>query len=1181
MTTTVERGAGSAYSLEDRYRESGRTVHLTGLQALVRVLLDHSRHDRAQGRDTRTFVSGYEGSPLAGLDLELARRSGLLDEHGVHFSPGLNEEAAATAVAGSQLAAVAGGMRHDGVTGIWYGKAPGLDRATDAIRHANLMGTHHLGGVLALVGDDPGAKSSSVPCASEAALADLAIPTLYPADSGEIVEYGLHGIEMSRASGLWAGLKIVTAVADGSSTADLGAFSPIAPSLLAGGKPWRHTVTGQLLQPTLGPLERDMFGARLELARRYAALNGLNRITVHGGRDGDDRIGIVAAGKTYLDLRQALDGLGLDDAGLRRYGVRLLKLGMIWPLEPDVVRDFAAGLREIVVVEEKRSFVETAIKDLLYGTQRPPTVTGKRDADGAPLFPPHGELDPDSIALALSRRLGDLPPVEAWRARRAAPVPRGRVPRGRVDLPLLARTPYFCSGCPHSSSTKPVEGLEDSLVGAGIGCHAMVVTMDPRQVGQVAGMTQMGGEGAQWIGMAPFVEADHLIQNVGDGTFHHSGSLAVRAAVAAGVNITYRLLHNSTVAMTGGQDAVGALPVPEITRLLAAEGVRRIIVTTDEPRRYRRVRLADGVEVWPRERIAEAQRVLAAVPGVTVLIHDQECAAEKRRKRKRGLVPTPTRRVVINERICEGCGDCGRKSNCLSVQPIDTEFGRKTQIHQSSCNVDYTCLAGDCPSFMVVTGASEPVRVAVAELPADASPDPQPVFRPDRFAMRLMGVGGTGVVTVSQILATAAVISGLHVRGLDQTGLAQKGGAVVSDLKIAREPWEAAGRLAEGECDLYLGADMLVAADEKNLACSVPGRTVALVSTAQVPTGAMVTDPEISWPDPDGVVTRIGRRTRQATWLDARGLAEQLFGDDQPGNMILVGAAFQLGAIPLSAQSIEHAISVNGASVGRNIQAFRRGRQAIADPEALDRQLRPVVATSSEKPAPRFLAGIGADSGSELARLVALRASDLAGYQDEAYALDYVRFVERVRAAESGSVPGSTVLAEAVARNLYKLKAYKDEYEVARLALEPDTGDMITTRFGPGARAAWKLHPPALRALGLREKITLGPWFTPAFRILRALRRLRGTPFDVFGYAHVRRVERELIAEYETAIAGLLADLTSTTHARAVEIADLPEQVRGYEQVKLDSVKRYRERLTQLLNDERNAGRPAGSSMGR
>jgi indolepyruvate ferredoxin oxidoreductase len=1145
-TAELTKAGPRSFSLDDSYRpaDSGSPAYLTGVRAIVRLLLDQRRHDQAAGLDSRAFVSGYEGSPLAGLDLELGRQPSLLAEHGIVFSPGLNEEAAAMAVQGTQLASVTRGARHDGVTGVWYGKAPGLDRASDALRHANLMGTHHRGGALALVGDDPGAKSSTVPSGSEFTLADLAMPTLYPADPAEIVELGLHGVALSRAAGVWAALKIVTAVADGAMSARLGGFHPVQPDLRIDGKPWRHTVSGRLLQPALGILERDLHRARLEIARRYAAANRLNRIAVHGG---SDEIGLVAAGKTWLDLRQALAALHLDENALRLRGIRLLKLGMVWPLEPGIVREFAAGLREIVVVEERRPFLEPAVKELLYGMPGAPAVYGKRGPDGVPLLSEHGELDSDAIAVALAQRLG-------------VPAPAHRR-RTSLTLALTPRTPYFCSGCPHNTSTKPAEG---SLVGAGIGCHAMVLLMDDKQVGEVTGLTQMGGEGTQWIGMAPFVDAAHFVQNLGDGTFHHSGSLAVRAAVAAGVNITYKLLHNGTVAMTGGQDAVGALAVPQITRLLAAEGVARVIVTADDPGRYRGVRFPDGVQVWDRSRLAEAQRVLAAIPGVTVLIHDQACAAEKRRKRKRGTLPTPATRVMINERVCEGCGDCGAKSNCLSVQPVDTEFGRKTRIDQSSCNLDFSCVHGDCPAFLEVTPGSAAKRQALS-IDAGALPAPAVATGGD-VALRIAGIGGTGVVTVAQVLGVAAVIAGRHVRGMDQTGLAQKGGAVVSDLRITAEPVAAGGRLARGECDLYLGADLLVAADESTLTVTDPERTVAIVSTAKVPTGRMVTDVAATFPEVDAVTRKIGDSVRSGTWLDARALSEQLFGSDQYANMLLAGIACQSGALPLPAAAIEQAIALNGVAVEKNVQAFRRGRQLAADPAALARGSAAQQADEPAGPPHRGQApavpGLGAPAGSELARLAGIRVAELTAYQDAAYAAGYLADVERVRAAEAAAAPGSTALAEAVAVNLHKLLAYKDEYEVARLSL--GIGDEVRERFGEGARFSWKLHPPVLRALGMNRKITLGPWFSPAFRTLYAMRRLRGTRLDVFGYAHVRRVERALVTEYRQVIDEQLASLTPDSLNRAVEIAGLPDRIRGYEQVKLDSVGTFRQRLAEL-----------------
>ncbi|MEU0469337.1 indolepyruvate ferredoxin oxidoreductase family protein [Amycolatopsis sp. NPDC006131] len=1131
----------TTFTLDERYvRETG-TVYLTGVQALVRVVLDRIRQDRRAGRDTAAFVSGYEGSPLAGFDLELARHGKLLDEHAVVHRPGLNEELAATSVMGSQLAAGLGSLRTDGVTGFWYGKAPGLDRATDALRHANLAGTHPRGGAVALVGDDPNAKSSSVPCASEHALADLAMPVFFPADSQDVLDHGRHAVELSRASGLWTVMKIVANVADAAGTAvvDPSWTAPVLPEGAYG-----HRPSSRLLGPELATLEHSLHRVRLPLALEYLRASGVNRIVRSGP---GDRIGIVTAGKSYLDLRQALRALGLDEDALARFGVRILKLGVIHPVEPGIITDFAQGLNEIVVVEEKRALIEPAVKEILYGRTGAPRVHGKTGPDGRVLFTELGELDPDVIAKGLARLLGDIEPVRAWQGRRR---------RERIAVPLLARTPYFCSGCPHNSSTKVPEG---TLVGGGIGCHTMALFMEPGQVGDVIGITQMGGEGAQWIGMAPFVEARHLVQNIGDGTFTHSGSLAVRAAVAAGVNVTFKLLHNSAVAMTGGQDAVGALPVHKLAELLLVEGAAKVVVTSDQPRRLRRLRFPRGVEVRSRDDLLRTQEELAAIPGVTVLIHDQECAAEKRRKRRRGKQETPATKVFINERVCEGCGDCGVKSNCLSVQPVNTEFGRKTRIHQSSCNVDYSCLDGDCPSFLTVVPGEGKRRKQIASL--EASELPEPRNAEGDVAVRITGIGGTGVVTVAQILATAAVLDGRHVRTLDQTGLAQKGGAVVSDVKITTEPVEQAPKLAAGECDLYLACDPLVAADPAHLTVADRDRTVAVVSTSEIPTGRMIIDTAVSFPEQSSIRSVLDGATARGHYLDARAAAEALFGDDQFANILQLGAAYQTGALNVSAAAIEQAIEINGTAVAANLQAFRRGRQLVADPDALAGELAPPPAApgaTADPAAVRRVRSLVRAEGGELARLLDVRIPDLIAYQDEDYARAYAEFVEQVR-----SRAGDGAVTQAVARNLYKLMAYKDEYEVARLSLDPALRAEIEAEFGPGARYAHRFHPPVLRALGLNRKIALGPWAQPVLRLLRAGRRLRGTRFDLFGYARVRRVERQLITEYRDAISKALR-VAEANEPALLELAELPDVVRGYEDIKLANVAVYRQRQAEL-----------------
>lgn len=1182
MGGTAAVGTTTVSPLEARYLDTSCRVLMTGVQALARVPLDRARLDRAKRLGTASFISGYEGSPLAGYDLELGRQRKLLDEHGIRFEPGLNEEAAAMAVQGSQL------IRElkptvEGVVGYWYGKAPGLDRASDALRHANLMGTDPRGGAVALVGDDPAAKSSSVPCSSEFALADMMMPVFYPSDAADVLTLGRHAVAMSRASGLWSSMKIVTKVADGSATVDLRAgegFDPLLP-LGAG----LHEPTSRLLQPTLGPLERDLLTTRVRIAREYVVLNGLNR-TVR--RADTDRIGIITAGTEYLDTVQALQtlGFGTGTDAENTATIRMMKIDVIWPLDAGQLREFAQGLDKIIVIEEKRAFIELQVLELLYGAEHRPVVVGKRDEQGRELFPPYGELLAEIVTKALATQLAGtpgMPAVDRWlEARRSSA--RNIAGDGRVYLPLAPRTPYFCSGCPHNSSTKP---QTDSAFGAGIGCHAMVLLMDSKQVGEVVGLTQMGGEGTQWIGMAPFVENRHFVQNLGDGTFHHSGSLAIRASVAAKTNITYRILFNSTVAMTGGQQAIGQLSIAEMAEELLAEGVARVVVTSSDPRALRRKlrsgrRLPAGVELWHRERLEEAQLLLAEVPGTTVLIHEQECATELRRKRKRGLAPKPEEFVMINERICEGCGDCGEKSNCLSVQPVETEFGRKTRIHQSSCNVDRSCLDGNCPAFVTVRPGSSAGAVSaravqqgrgsrLVALAADELPAP-PVSERVSHRIRLMGVGGTGIVTTSQLLATAALLSGCYTRTLDRTGLAQKGGAVVSDIAIEPTPFEAGNSISAGECDLYLGYDLLVAADPKHTTALAPDAT-AIVSTSIVPTGAMVSDRTVSFPEVGATLARIADLLEDADGgalveLDLRRYAEGLFGAEQLGNMFMLGIAVQRGALGLLPEAIEEAISLNGVSVQANLQAFRRGRQFVADRAALDACLSALEGERRESvnaAPPRPSEIVRAEAGSELERLVAIRRSELVAYQHERYARRYEKVVEEVRSEEAMIEPGSTRLTEAVARYLYKLMAYKDEYEVARLALDPQLDAAVAQQFGEGASYRWRLHPPMLKAMGMKRKIALGAWFRPGFAMLRVGRHLRGTAFDPFGYDEIRRLERELITEYEAELRMLLPRLGEVGVDAAVEFAELPDLIRGYDEVKLRGVAAYRERLAELL----------------
>jgi len=1152
------------FDLDAKYKEEYGSFFFTGVHALVRVPIDQMLSDKRAGLNTAAFISGYQGSPLGGFDREIISHKKLMDElHIVHKS-GLNEELGATAVMGSQASATFPQQRFDGVLGIWYGKAPGLDRAGDAIRHAQYAGTSPHGGVLCLVGDDPANKSSTLPSGSEGTIADLHMPILHPGNVQEVLDLGRHGVHLSRTAGLWTAIKIVTSVADGSGTAEIGPdrVKPLIPEFEWKGKPYRPRANGRLGGAPANSIEEEIYEARLPLALKYGADNDLNRITINPR---DAWLGILASGRVYHEILSAAQELGLSPRDLHEHGIRVLQMSMPFPFDKAIVRHFAQGLQEIMVVEEKRPFMEGLLREALYGMPNPPLVTGKRDHDDQVLVKSYGSLDADALVEPLRRRLTTK--IDAARLRPPVQVPTLDPAKSRRLIELIpARTPYYCSGCPHSTGTK---APADALVGGGIGCHGLVGLMSPERVGHVMGNTQMGGEGVHWIGIEPFVEVDHFIQNLGDGTFAHSGSLAIRAAVAAGSNITFKVLYNGAVAMTGGQDAAGAMTVPNMAQALLAEGVSRLIVTTDDIEKYKGVELPKGVEVWDRERIIEAQEVLAKVKGCTVLIHDQQCAAEKRRDRKRGLVFDPPERLVINERVCEGCGDCGVASNCLSVQPIETEFGRKTQIHQSSCNKDYSCLAGDCPSFLTVIpkkssgkasrekgGARRIPKLDVAKLPL-----PTMIVPTDDCTIRMPGVGGTGVVTTSQVLGTAATLDGKYVGGLDQTGLSQKAGPVVSDLRITTEPQEGTNKLTAGSADLYLVFDLLVGLSPQNLVGVSPERTVSVVSTSKTPTGEMVRDVHAKFPDLALLQEQLDEVTRgdKNVYIDAIAVTEGLFGESTTANTFMLGVAFQQGTIPISLEAIEEAIELNGASVEANKSAFHWGRQWVLDAA----KVRAASVTAEDhlpKPSKgleKAIVAAGLGDG-ELGRLVRMRAADLVGYQNEAYAKEYLEVVKT--AASSGH----TEFAEAVARYAYKLMAYKDEYEVARLLLEEAARLTVSNQVGDDVEVKWNLHPPMLRALGMKHKMQLGSWAKPGLMALRAGKRVRGTSADVFGRAKVRQVERQLAEEYKGLIKALAPKVNGDNVDKAVELASLPDGVRGYEDVKLRNVEHYHSELARL-----------------
>ena len=1145
---TESVGSGRSYELADRFRLEEGTVFLSGLQAVARLATDQLRLDRRLGLTTAAFASGYQGSPVGTLTEELRRASATMPDLPIVVQPAVNEELAATAVMGSQLAMTLDDASYDGVVGIWYGKGPGFDRSSDAIRHAVFSGTSMHGGVVAVVGDDPAAKSSTLPSSSDATMVDLHMPVLFPGDVQEALDLSRHAVALSRSCGLWAGLKLVTAVADGTGTVDVhpDRVHASSPVIDVDGHPFHPRPNGRLITPYTIDMEREFQEVRWPLARRYGVENGLNRVVAHTV---DDWIGIAACGHTFHEVREALRVLGLvTDDDLHASGIRLFQLLMPVPLDPAQAREFADGLDEVVVVEEKNPTLEGLLKSSFYDGAHHPRVVGRYDEHGDLLIPGHGTLDVDTLLAPLHARLS------ARLADRLRPLDDLITPQ-RTRIPLTVnRAPFYCSGCPHNRSTRAAPG---TLVGGGIGCHAMVAMMDPERVGDVVGLTCMGGEGAQWIGMAPFVGRTHLVQNLGDGTFFHSGSLAVRAAVAAGVDITYKLLYNGTVAMTGGQDPVGQMSVPDVAALVLLEGVSRVIVTSDDPHRHRAGSFPDGVEVWDRSRFDEAQQVLAEIPGVTVHIHDQACAAENRRGRARGTIPTPGFRVVINERVCEGCGDCGDKSNCLSVQPVDTPYGRKTRIHQTSCNFDFSCLQGDCPSFATVTvdadqkvATTRPVRLdAPTDLPAPTAG----LVDSSDMTVRLTGIGGTGVVTVSQVLATAAMLAGLHVRGLDQTGLSQKAGPVVSDLRITRDETAVSNHANASGVDCLLAFDLLVGASDANLAGVRPDRTVVVASTEAVPTGQMVTHPDIAPPDGATLAERVGQVSRSAEnrFLDAAGLADGLLGSTTTANILLLGAAVQAGAVPVPADAIEQAITLNGVAVDTNLAAFRWGRAWSVDAVAVERA-----------------AGWCHPAGPEpFDDLVERLADDLVGFQSPAYAERFRTVVGESRRAEHASGVDSTRYATAVARNLHKLMAYKDEYEVARLLLDGAARSGYEAVGGTTTTVTYHLHPPMLRSLGLDRKLKLQRSAVPALRALRASKRLRGTLADPFRWADVRRVERAMIPEYTNAITVLNRRLSADTYDEAVEIASLPDQVRGYENLKLRRAAAYRDELARRLAD--------------
>jgi indolepyruvate ferredoxin oxidoreductase len=1153
-------------TLDDKWTLERGRAFMTGTQALIRLPMMQRERDLNAGLNTAGYITGYRGSPVTSVDMTAVKAKKYLDAHHVKFHPGMNEDLAATAVWGTQQTNLFKDAKYDGVFSMWYGKGPGVDRCGDVFKHANNAGSAKHGGVLVLAGDDHAAKSSSTAHQSDHILNACGIPVLYPSSVQEYIDYGLHAWAMSRYTGLWVSMKCVTDIIESGAVVDFDPDRvqielPTDFELPEGGLNirWPDTVLD---------MEVRMNSYKWYAALAYCRANKLNKIIWDSPKP---KIGIITAGKSYLDTRQALADLGIDEQAAADIGIRLYKIGMTWPLEADGVHEFAKGLDEILVVEEKRQILEYALKEELYNLPdgERPRVVGKFDdtgewsnkgktGHGDWLLPATYELNPAQIARAIASRIAHYcagHPVAKRVQERVAYLEAKELALKTLPTksnPQTDRTPYFCSGCPHNSSTKVPEG---SRALAGIGCHYMVLWMDR----ETSTFTHMGAEGVTWVGQAPFTNEKHVFTNLGDGTYFHSGILAIRAAVAAKVNITYKILFNDAVAMTGGQQFDGPLDPGMISRQIAAEGVTPIIVVTDEPEKYPSdYKWAEGVTVRHRSELMDVQRELRDKPGVSAMIYDQTCASEKRRRRKRNEYPDPAKRAVINEAVCEGCGDCSVQSNCLSVEPLETDLGRKRQINQSSCNKDFSCTTGFCPSFVTVEGGAlkKPKKAAVGEGPAMVLPMPVLPSTETPFGILITGIGGTGVVTVGQILAMAAHVENKGAIVLDMSGLAQKGGPVMSHVRLADHQSDLhSTRVGTGSADLVIGCDLIVTASRDALSRMGEGRTHAMINSTGSSTAAFVKNPDWQFPDAGSrgeIIRACGND--HVDFVDAGQIATALMGDSIATNMFMLGYAFQKGFVPLSEASLIKAIELNGVSVAFNKAAFNWGRTAAHDLASVTKLTAPAKVIEFKRI-------------QTLDDIIAKRVELLTAYQDANYAKQYKSFVDQVR-AEEAKLGKSTRLAEAVARYYYKLMAYKDEYEVARLYTDGAFQQKIAGMFEGDIKLKFHLAPPLMAkhdAQGHLIKKEFGPWMMKAFGVLAKFKGLRGTALDIFGYTAERKMERALIGEYRDTVAGLLPKLTAENLTQAVAIASIPEDIRGYGHVKERHLAAAKQKETALL----------------
>ena len=1140
-------------SLDDKFDLSVSRVLLNGAQAAVRLTLMQHALDQRAGLRTAGYVTGYRGSPIAGLESQFARAAKETAAADVVFHAAINEDLAATALWGTQQAELRGEGKFDGVFGIWYGKGPGVDRSGDALRHANHAGTSKYGGVVALAGDDHTCESSTTAHQSEWALMDAMIPVFNPAGVQEILDFGLHGFALSRFAGVWTSIKCVKDNFESTSVVETGLdrASPVLPADFA------MPPGGLNIRLNDHPLQREerLHRYKMDAVVAYARANRLDKRMISGGRA--PRIGIVSTGKSYLDTRAALAELGIDEVRANALGVALYKIGLVFPFESRGFLEFARGLDLIVVVEEKRMIAELYVKEALHQLKAAPSIIGKRDENGDPLFQAYGALEPTGIAVALGERILRFADDSNLKERVAKL--KAVLARPATDE-IATRLPYFCPGCPHNSSTVVPAG---SHAYAGIGCHYMAQWMDRA----TDGFTHMGAEGANWIGEASFSKRGHVFQNLGDGTYVHSGSMAIRAAIAAGVNITYKILYNDAVAMTGGQPLDGGKTVAQMANEVAAEGAKRVVIVTDEPDKYGATHaFPAGTTIHHRREIDTVQKELRDISGVTVLIYDQTCAAEKRRRRKRGTLPDPQKRVLINEAVCEGCGDCGKKSNCVAIVPVETALGRKRAIDQSACNKDYSCVEGFCPSFVTVEGGhlrKPPVRVPAAGGPSGL-PEPARANLEEPYAILLAGAGGTGVITIAAILGEAAFLDGIGFGGIDMTGLAQKGGSVWCHLQFAEnQETIQAIRVGPGMADLVLGCDLVVAGGNKALGTMGAGKTSVVLSTHETLPGEFTRQPELTLPTRRifrAIEERVG--AERLTKLDSQAIALREFGDTVAANMILLGVAFQLGLVPLTRQSILRSIELNRQSVAMNQAAFAYGQRLAVEPAL-------AVIEPEAKPAPEGLDG-----------LLAHRVQLLTEFQNADWAERFRARIVKIAEAERRLAPGKSGLAEMAARALAKLMAYKDEYEVARLYTSGEFAARLTQTFEGEPQVKVHLAPPLLArrdpATGHPRKMAFGAWIMPVFRMLSRLKGLRGTRFDPFGMTAERRLERRMITDYEGLLDEIEARLSPGTHALIVELAATPMAVKGFGHVKLANAGAAKARETELLRKLRAAEPPKG-----